>query len=376
MAQTAAQETDLMSLVARTWQLDSAVEATLYDFDNKCVAFLTETGKIALAPASDSDSAQKRTRIQADDGRIMISPRTKQIAPLVQVVAPTSDFVSVAPAPNGGFIAAVADGPLITITHDGQAAPLGDEGYSEPAALATSKTGKAIAIAADRLVAVVDAGGSPITSQQLDTPVFDVAFSPDGKRLATTSDDGLSIWRIGQSLERQSHLQPAGEYRQISWSPNGRFVAAALSGGGLQGWRLKDGLPIPMTGYPASSRSVGWGPDEKFLVTSGAYRIVCWPLAESDLDADNDYKPLETGMKGVVLVTAVAAQCKRDLVAGGFGNGIVLICQAGKPDELVVRGAEGQPVGSLAWSQDGLGLAMGAEDGFAAIANFPDFMFK
>ncbi len=81
-------------------------------------------------------------------------------------------------------------------------------------------------------------------------------------------------------------------------------------------------------------------------------------------------------MNGVVLVTATAAQNKRDLVAAGFANGIVFVCQAGKSDELVVRGPDVGAVTTLGWTDNGMGLAIGTDGGFAALVRFPDFMFK
>jgi hypothetical protein len=130
-----------------------------------------------------------------------------------------------------------------------------------------------------------------------------------------------------------------------------------------------------MTKYPAPSHQFNWGPDDAFLATSGAYRIICWPLSDDDLKDANPI-PLETGMNGVVLVTATAAQNKRDLVAAGFANGIVVVCQAGKSDELVVRGPDVGAVTTLGWTDNGMGLAIGTDDGFAALVTFPDFMFK
>lgn len=369
------QGVDLLSLMARSWQLGEVVQSTCFDFKNRAVAFHTESGAVFLAPALDPDPVSKRTRIQADTSRITISPRSEKIKPLTQVAAQNGGITSIKPAPGGGFVATVANGPLFHIESDGSLRELGSETFVAPRAIATSNQVKQIAVLLEKEITILTPEGQKAASLPLEGKVQDLAFSPDGTRLATCADDGVTLWRIGQTPARDRQLRHVAHYWHLSWSPTGHFITAALADRGLCTWRLADGLLIPMTEYPAPSHHFNWGPNDAFLVTSGAYRIICWPLSDDDLK-DANSTPLETGMTGVVLVTAAAAQNKRDLVAAGFANGIVVVCQAGKSDELVVRGPGGGGVTSLGWTDNGMGLAIGTDDGFAALVTFPDFMFK
>ncbi len=376
MSQAATQDNSLMSLVARAWQLDAGVEETVFDFDNKTVAFLTSAGAVALAPAADPESAQNRSHIQGGDvGRITISPRTKPTMPLIKFSAPESFFVLLQAGRNGGFVAATASGQIYQIAIDGQVTVLGSEKYTEPKALGTSPANQNVAILCERQIIVLDSDGTCLASVELEQTASDLALHPDGKHLAIADDGGITIWSIGQTLQKERRFEHPAKHVRIAWSPNGRFIATALTEGGLQTWRLSDGLPIPMSNYPSPSRHFNWGPKDSFLATSGAFRIVCWPLSDPDLSKPHP-APFETGTKGLVLVTATAAQKKRNLVAGGYDNGIVVICQAGKPDELILRGVDGYAVRALAWSNDGLSLAIGTAGGFTAVARFPDYMFK
>ncbi len=364
-----------MSLVARAWQLDAGVEEAIFDFDNKSVAFLTTTGAVALAPAADPDEAENRTRIESGVGRMMITSRTKPTMPLLKFSAPESHFVSVCSGWNGGFVAVTESGQIYSIKVDGQIDPLCEGKRGRPRALVTNGPTKNIAALFENEICVLGSDGALLAAKQLESPASDLAFSPDGKSLANADCGGVSILSISENLKEERRLTHSASHARAAWSPSGRFITTALVDGGLHTWRLADGLSVPMLDYPSPSRHFNWGPSDGFLATSGAFRIVCWPLADKDLSAIRSI-PLETGTKGIVLVTATAAQGKRNLVAGGYDNGNVVICETGKPDELLLRGVDGHAVRALAWSDDGLSLAIGTSGGFTAVARFPSYMFK
>ncbi len=376
MATTDSQEQNLFSLIGRSWAADAPIADLCFDFDCRSVAYLTAKGSVRLAPTSDPDPVSKRARIQADAGRLTIAPRTKQVKPLVDVSLPDEMFLILRPCPSGGFVGATSNGRLVQISSDGSQQVLSDDRYDEPVALATSKPGSRIGILAENEVCITDAQGQVIARHVLERPAQDIDFSPDGSRIVLCDEHGVSTYRVANGSIRQDHkIAHDGHHIGVAWSPSGKFVTTALEGSGLCTWRLEDNASISMTGFPSESRHFGWGPHDRFLATSGAYRIICWPLGDADFTAEQSL-PLETGMMGVVLVTATAAQSKRELVAAGYANGIVVVSKAGSPDELVVRGTDGDAVTCMAWTSDGLGLAFGTTDGNAAMVTFPELMLK
>ena len=75
-------------------------------------------------------------------------------------------------------------------------------------------------------------------------------------------------------------------------------------------------------------------------------------------------------------VCMVACHPSHPLVAAGYHNGAVLLCQPGKDDVLFAKGSSGGSVTALAWSADGERLAVGTEGGEAGVMALPGALFR
>lgn len=369
-------ETSLLDLLGRTWWLDSAIVDTCFDRRVATAAFLLDSGEIAIADTDDPDPVGRRARIRADDGRMTIAPRDgkKQPRPVSRLSLPDGRAICVRPGLGEGFLAASDGGQAYVITADQTVTPLGTPVRGRLPDLAVEPVNGRVAIAGEETVELRDAAGEALTTLTTEGEIGGIAFSRDGQRLAVADGGGIAIWRLGRSVSRQKRLAHEGELIRPFWSPDCQSVFAARADGGLHGWHLNDDRAIDMGGYPAPVRSVDWGPKGRFLATSGAYRIICWPISREQ--AGDALQPMQTGMAGVILVTAVAAQDKRDLVVAGYDNGIIVVCKAGLPDEMVLRGPGNGATSAMSWTRDGSLLAFGTQDGLAALVAFPDLMFK
>ena len=103
--------------------------------------------------------------------------------------------------------------------------------------------------------------------------------------------------------------------------------------------------------------------------------MVAWDISSLD---DESERPISvaTGRAGFVLVEAVDVHPGRPLVAGGYGDGRVVVARIGESGELVVKPPGRGAVQALQWSRDGQHLAVGTRDGEAAIVTFPPHIFK
>jgi WD40 repeat protein len=136
----------------------------------------------------------------------------------------------------------------------------------------------------------------------------------------------------------------------------------------LHGWRAADGSDIAMRGYAAKVRSMSWLAKPPILATSGSGCVIAWSFAGL---GPQGKPPLEVGQGLGRLVTQVAVHPNRPLVATGFDDGRVAVCEliAGRESRQPVRlrPGDGGRVTALAWSRDGARLAAGTEAGALSV---------
>ena len=71
-------------------------------------------------------------------------------------------------------------------------------------------------------------------------PVLSVAYSPDGKRLAATSFDGMKVWdaQTGQEILTIPVQGNTGSVWCVAYSPDGKRLATASTDGTVQLYAL------------------------------------------------------------------------------------------------------------------------------------------
>src|SRR5205085_625850 len=114
------------------------------------------------------------------------------------------------------------------------------------------------------------AGGQALPTLKGHTgPVASVSWSPDGKRLATGSDDGTA--RVWEAAGGQALLTLKGHsdgVASVSWSPDGKLLATGGRDGTAKVWEAAGGQELlALKGHTSGIGSVCWSPDGKMLAT-------------------------------------------------------------------------------------------------------------
>ncbi|HVO81615.1 MAG TPA: WD40 repeat domain-containing protein, partial [Terriglobales bacterium] len=138
--------------------------------------------------------------------------------------------------------------------------------------VAYSPDGKRLATCSqDGKVKVWDAG----SGQELLTlrghlgSVLGVAFSPDGTRLATASEDGtVKVWDAGSGQELLTLRGHLGSVLGVAYSPDGTRLATASQDGTVKVWDAGSGKTLlTLRGHSGSVLGVAYSPDGKRLAT-------------------------------------------------------------------------------------------------------------
>jgi WD40 repeat protein len=102
--------------------------------------------------------------------------------------------------------------------------------------------------------------------------VYRVAWSPDGKYIASTGYDGdVKIWEALSGRDLSAYHRHVGQVLALGWSPNGKLLASGGTNASLQIWEALSGRLVHTCSRSGTQiRSLSWSPDGKHLVSGGA----------------------------------------------------------------------------------------------------------
>jgi WD40 repeat protein/serine/threonine protein kinase len=195
--------------------------------------------------------------------------------------------------------------------------------------------------------------------------VHAVAFSPDGKRLVSGSSDGRAIvWKLSSGHQLATLPAQTGWIMALAFSPNGKTLAA---GGGANDVKLWDAATwqvrgtLSKSGGDTATSSLAFSPDGKTLAVASGYRqLELW---------DMDTGQVRTTLEGhVFFARCVAFSSDGKTLASAPSDGrSVKVWDIATPK--VKRHLQGhtQRVFSVAFSPDGKMLAAAGEDGMVKV---------
>jgi WD40 repeat protein/DNA-binding SARP family transcriptional activator len=201
------------------------------------------------------------------------------------------------------------------------------------------------------------------------SPIHDIAYSPDGSRIATGGDDGTAIvWdaRTGNRLLALPDADAGGGCLGVGFSPDGTLLATADGIGRVRIWKLGSGRVVRTIRVRAPLCGVAWSPDGRLIgagqcgtynySTASAIRV--WDVRSGRLVFRTTGTPARAMLR--------FSPDGREIVVPTVDGTAEIWALAGNRLVATLRGHSGQ-VGAVAYSPDGKHVATGSTDGTARI---------
>jgi len=186
-----------------------------------------------------------------------------------------------------------------------------------------------------------------------------IAFSPDGKTLASGVKDGrVLLWDVNNGEQRRSFQGHEGlAVTEVTFNSKGDKVTSVGNDSVVRVWDVQAGKPTQnLTAHEQPVRTVAYSPDEKILATGGEdTRIALWNTQTGKLLGFLE------GQGGTINEVAFSKDGKTLASAGEEGRIILWDVNTSKPRRVLLGHAKG--VTSVAFSPDDRLLASASKDG-------------
>ena len=192
--------------------------------------------------------------------------------------------------------------------------------------------------------------------------VLSVAFSPDGKTLASgggsESDSTVQLWDVSSGQLKATLKGDMNAVESVAFSSDSATLASASMDGTVRLWEVSTGqVKAILKGHMNYFvYSVAFSPDGKTLASGSDSTVQLWDVSSGQLKATLE------GYTSIVISVAFSPDGKT-LASGGWGDGTVRLWEVSTSQVKATFEGHTHVVTSVAFSPDGKTLASASPDG-------------
>jgi WD40 repeat protein len=146
--------------------------------------------------------------------------------------------------------------------------------------VAFSPDGKQLATASGKVAQIWDLQSRhQVARMEHDNDIYKVTFSPDSQYLATASADGTARVWDAQSGKEVLRLRHDDVLTDLAFSPDGKRLATASKDASARVWSVRNGQQVARFDHESTVNTIDFSPDGKKLATASVDTAHVWDIA-------------------------------------------------------------------------------------------------
>ncbi|MGZ3420590.1 MAG: WD40 repeat domain-containing protein [Polyangiales bacterium] len=190
--------------------------------------------------------------------------------------------------------------------------------------VAWSPDGRWLATAAGKQVRIWTREGAPhLETESHPSTVSALRWSHGtnrGRQLATACYGGVHLWDVASGA-RAKLLGWKGSLVSLAWSPDDKIIAGGAQDNSVHFWRVSTGRDAQMSGYPFKPTAIAWDAQSTLLATSGDATVTVWNFSGKGPEGS---RPIQLAGHKAQCTTLAFSPRKGILASGGQDTGILL----------------------------------------------------
>jgi WD40 repeat protein len=226
--------------------------------------------------------------------------------------------------------------------------------------IAFSPDGKLLATATGKTLALWDAAGAKVYSfEPLAGTIAAIAWDKPGRDLAAAAAGAVTVHRIEPpQFTARKYAWPAA-CLTAAFSANGKVLASGMQDGSVHFWLLNTGKDSQMRGYASKVTLTEWSANSRYLATAAGAEVVVWDFGGKGPEGS---APIE--LSGHTdRITHLAFQPNGPWLISAGRDWRLTLWQPGKETRVVDAQLTGGEITAVRWSADGKAVAVGEAKG-------------